>query len=348
MKLSKETKIALSAIIAGIIIYTGIIFLKGINFTKSSNIYYVEMDDVNGLAESAPVLANGVQVGLVNSVKFISDKQNVLVGIELNKGVKIPKGSTAMLTKEMLGAAKLKIVLGNKSYGFLEVNDTIIGVPSNDILSAAGAVVPDVQTVLSRIDTLAYNVNLLMTNPALVNSLYNVQALTQNVERSTKKLPEVFTNVDGLSSNLNILSSNLVGDANSLMNDAKSTLSTIQNASQSLNNLSLDIAQKLPLILNSINQITSNLSQTTDKLNQDNLDNIIKDLTSSVENLKQVTEKMTMMMNNQESTFGKIMYDDDVYNKLDSTLENASRLLQDLRENPKRYVHFSVDRKSVV
>ncbi len=342
MKLSKETKIALSAIIAGIIIYTGIIFLKGINFTKSSNIYYVEMDDVNGLAESAPVLANGVQVGLVNSVKFISDKQNVLVGIELNKGVKIPKGSTAMLTKEMLGAAKLKIVLGNKSYGFLEVNDTIIGVPSNDILSAAGAVVPDVQTVLSRIDTLAYNVNLLMTNPALVNSLYNVQALTQNVERSTKKLPEVFTNVDGLSSNLNILSSNLVGDANSLMNDAKSTLSTIQNASQSLNNLSLDIAQKLPLILNSINQITSNLSQTTDKLNQDNLDNIIKDLTSSVENLKQVTEKMTMMMNNQESTFGKIMYDDDVYNKLDSTLENASRLLQDLRENPKRYVHFSV------
>ena len=48
------------------------------------------------------------------------------------------------------------------------------------------------------------------------------------------------------------------------------------------------------------------------------------------------------MLANQESTFGKIMYDPDVYNKLDSTLDNASKLLEDLRNHPKRYVHFSL------
>ena len=74
---SKEIKIAVTAIIAIVVIYLGVIFLKGIKFSKSSNIFYVEMNDVNGLAASAPVLANGVQIGLVNSVRFVSDKQNV-------------------------------------------------------------------------------------------------------------------------------------------------------------------------------------------------------------------------------------------------------------------------------
>ena len=342
MKLSKEAKIALSAIVAVIIIYIGIIFLKGINFTKSSNVYFVEMDDVNGLAESAPVLANGVQVGIVSNVKFVSEKQNVLVSVELNKGVKIPNGSVAMLTKEMLGAAKLKIVLGNLKDGFMAVNDTIKGLPSNDLLSAAGAVVPDVQSVLAKIDTLAYNVNLLLTNPTIVNSLYNVQALTQNVERSSRQLPDVMKNVENLSSNLNVLSSNLAETANGLMSDAKSTMSTIQGASHSLSVVGNDVEQKVPLILSSVNQISSNLVQTTDKLNQDNIDEMIKNLTESVKNLNELTAKLAVMMENKDSSFGKLMNDGDVYNKLDSTLENASRLLQDLRENPKRYVHFSL------
>ena len=342
MKLSKETKIALSAIIALIIIYLGIIFLKGINFTKSSNIYYVEMDDVNGLSESAPVLANGVQVGIVGNVKFISDKQNVLVCVELNKGVKIPKGSFATLTKEMLGAAKLKIVLGDLKDGFMAVNDTLKGVPSNDILSAAGAVVPDVQSVLARIDTLAYNINLLLTNPTITNSLYNVQALSQNVERSSRQLPAVVSNVENLSSTLNTFASNLSGEANGLMTDAKTTMSNIQNASNTLYKTGKEIEQKVPLILNSVNQIGSNLSQTSDKLNQENFDETLRNLSQTVKNLNNLTDRLSAMMNNTESSFGKIMNDDDVYNKLDSTLENASRLLQDLRENPKRYVHFSV------
>ncbi len=57
---SKEIKIAVTAIIAIVVIYLGVIFLKGIKFSKSSNIFYFEMNDVNGLAASAPVLANGV------------------------------------------------------------------------------------------------------------------------------------------------------------------------------------------------------------------------------------------------------------------------------------------------
>ncbi len=352
MKISKEVKIALAAIVAAVIIYVGIIFLKGVSFTKSQNQFFVEMQDVNGLAEAAPVLANGVKIGIVNAVIFNSDKQNVLIRVELNEGVKIPKGTKAALTKEMLGAAKLKFVLGNASDGFLSVNDTIKGVASNDILSAAGELMPDVQAILTKVDTLLYNVNLLVANPAINNSLYNVQAITQNVENTSRGLPAVMGNVNGVVRNLNEVSGNFgimstdlnktVGQLDEMMNEAKIMVTNLKNASQSVDFMTSDMSRQMPQILNSANQIGSNLAQTTQKINQADMEALINNLNETVQNLNVLTQTIDTILANQESTLGKMMYDPDVYNKLDSALENASKFFDDLRNHPKRYVHFSV------
>ncbi len=352
MKISKEIKIAIATIVAAVIIYVGIIFLKGISFSKSQNRFFVEMEDVNGLAEAAPVLANGVKIGIVNSVLFNSDKQNVLIQVELNEGIKIPKGTKAALTKEMLGAAKLKFVLGNANNGFLNVNDTIEGIGSNDILSAAGDLMPDVQSILTKVDTLLYNVNLLVANPAINNSLYNVQAITQNVENTTKGLPTVMGNVNGVVRNLNEVSGNFgimstdlnrtVGQLDEMMNDAKAMVNNLRNASQSVNFVTDDMSKQMPLLLNSANIIGSNLAQTTQKINNADMETLINNLNGTVENLNFLTQTLDTILLNQESTLGKMMYNPDVYNKLDSTLENASKLLEDLRNHPKRYVHFSL------
>ena len=99
---------------------------------------------------------------------------------------------------------------------------------------------------------------------------------------------------------------------------------------------------KVPNILNSVNDIGTNLSLTTEKLKEAELDQLISNLNVSVNNLNSLTASLNDIMNNQESTLGKILYDPDVYNKLDSTLENASKLLEDLKTHPKRYVHFSL------
>lgn len=342
---SKEIKIAVTAIIAIVVIYLGVIFLKGIKFSKSSNIFYVEMNDVNGLAASAPILANGVQIGLVNSVRFVSDKQNVLLTVEFDEGVKIPKGSSASLTKEMLGAAKLKINLGDLKNGFMQVNDTIYGTSSTDILSAAGELAPQLETIMSKIDTLLSAVTVLVTNPSITNSLYNVQSLTQNVQSASKALPEMMSHFDMMSDNLYNMSSGLSsasGQVTYVMDDAKDMMANLKSASQSVENLCVDMNGKVPNILNSVNDIGTNLSLTTEKLKEAELDQLISNLNVSVNNLNSLTASLNDIMNNQESTLGKILYDPDVYNKLDSTLENASKLLEDLKSHPKRYVHFSL------
>jgi phospholipid/cholesterol/gamma-HCH transport system substrate-binding protein len=199
--------------------------------------------------------------------------------------------------------------------------------------------------MMCKIDTLLSAVTVLVTNPSITNSLYNVQSLTQNVQSASKALPEMMSHFDMMSDNLYNMSSGLSsasGQVTYVMDDAKDMMANLKSASQSVENLCVDMNGKVPNILNSVNDIGTNLSLTTEKLKEAELDQLISNLNVSVNNLNSLTASLNDIMNNQESTLGKILYDPDVYNKLDSTLENASKLLEDLKSHPKRYVHFSL------
>ena len=66
----KEFKIGLAGIAALLILFFGINYLKGINMFKPESYYYVEFEDINGLAKSSPVFANGYKVGIVNDIQY--------------------------------------------------------------------------------------------------------------------------------------------------------------------------------------------------------------------------------------------------------------------------------------
>lgn len=68
MKITKEIKIALVAIVGILIMYFGINFLKGINLFSSNNYYYMTFSDIQGLGASTPIYADGYKVGTVDAV----------------------------------------------------------------------------------------------------------------------------------------------------------------------------------------------------------------------------------------------------------------------------------------
>jgi phospholipid/cholesterol/gamma-HCH transport system substrate-binding protein len=53
-------------------------------------------------------------------------------------------------------------------------------------------------------------------------------------------------------------------------------------------------------------------------------------------------EQMTQKLNSNEGTLGLLMRDASLYQNLTSTAASADSLLIDLRQHPKRYVHFSI------
>ena len=104
---TKEVKIACAGIAAVAVLFFGIKFLRGINMFKATNYYYVAYDNIGGLTVSSPVYADGYNIGIVRNIDYDHERPgHVTVEIDVEEGLRIPKGSQAELVTEMLGTVK--------------------------------------------------------------------------------------------------------------------------------------------------------------------------------------------------------------------------------------------------
>lgn len=298
--LTKEVKIALSAIFAIIILIYGINFLKGINIFQSNNILYVAFNDISGLAESNPVYASGYRIGTVHKIEYdYAHPGNVYVAVEIEKGMRIPEGSYAELDAQMLGGVTMNIILG-QSPRMIAPGDTILGGPHKGALDKAANMVPKIEEMLPKLDSVISGVNAIVNNPATMQILQNTAALTEELKTTTHTLNKL-----------------MAGDINKIA-------ANLEPATQHLNSVSEKLDQiDYAATITSVNQTLNNLQEFTN-----NLDKGITPLLNS--------------LNSTNSTLGLLMRDRQLYDNLNNTASSADLLLKDLRNNPKRYVHFSI------
>ena len=254
-KFSKEVLIGLSVLIAGLALFFGINYLKGINLFKAANYYYVSYTNVSGLAVSAPVTLNGYQVGLVREIEYEYDNPgHVRVELSLDRKLNIPVGSEAIIESDMLGTASIALKF-SENRDFHTVGDKLVGVVSTGLMdNVKDELMPNVVVVISRIDTMLTALNTVVSDPALLQSVKRLDAITANLERSTAQLsvmmnssvPGVVTNVNELSANLNTISSDLT------------------ELSGQLKGLPIDSTMR------NVYQITQNVNDLTSKLQDDN------------------------------------------------------------------------------
>ena len=95
--MTKEVKIGLIGIAALAMLIYGINYLKGINMFQSANYYYVEYTNINGLAGSSPVFANGFKVGTVRSINY-NYKKPGHVTVEVASMISIANSLTSNIT----------------------------------------------------------------------------------------------------------------------------------------------------------------------------------------------------------------------------------------------------------
>ena len=91
MKIRREFKVGVFAVIVIAISWWGIKWLGGQNLLKTSNIYYVTYDAVPGLQESSRVNLRGVEVGNVRDIELLSDHVLVEIAIEKRYADMIPR-----------------------------------------------------------------------------------------------------------------------------------------------------------------------------------------------------------------------------------------------------------------
>ncbi len=147
------------------------------------------------------------------------------------------------------------------------------------------------------------------------------------------KLEATLSKVDTLLMTLN----RVVSDPNiqQILANAEALTANLDNSSRDLNRL---LEKDIPQMAQTFDQAGKNIVTLTEKLNRIDLEGTMAKVDGAVNNLNKTTERL----NSKDNSIGLLLNDTTLYSGLNRTVNGASALVEDLKANPKRYVHFSV------
>jgi phospholipid/cholesterol/gamma-HCH transport system substrate-binding protein len=245
---TKEVQIACVAIVALVVLYFGLNFLKGLNLFSNSNAYYLQFEDASGLSVSSPVYANGYKVGVVEEVKYdYMQPKKIVARVALDKQMRIPIGSQAEISSDLLGNLKINLVLTDNPLQFIAAGDTILGHAEKGMMGKVAEMVPAIEAMMPKLDSILTSLNTLLADPALANTLHNVEGMTANLNQT--------------SADLRLLSASLGRNVPSMMVKADSVLGNTQQLTTNL--AAIDVAAMTA----KVNQTLANVEEMTRKLN---------------------------------------------------------------------------------
>lgn len=302
MKVSKEVKVATLAIIAGAILYFGIRFLKGTEVLSTNDTYYVVYETVDGLTASNPVIINGLPVGYVDKIDLLQQRNNQLL-------VTLKIEEDVIIGRSAAAILTTSDLLGSKAI-ILDVGDISQPIDQGDTLQAqkdvgiAELLQAKSLPIIDKFDSTMTKLNYILAT--FVRDTGSVTSALENVESITLEAENLVAenrrDIGTIVTNLRVLSEALADDQTGIA----------------------------PLMVK--------LNNLADSLNQIELQATVQKLDQTLNNLQAITQKIQ----EQEGTLGKLVNDDSLYVNLNQTVADLDSLLVDLKENPKRYVRFSV------
>jgi len=307
MKISHEVKVggvALITIIAFILLYQ---FLKGTALFTSTDTYHIVYDNIAGLTESNPVEINGYQAGVVQDVRLINDGSGlILVSLSVDRQFNIPKDTKAEITTATL-IAGMKIVLRmGESREMCSDHDTISGYVATSIIDRLSETISpleeNITSIITKLDSVITALNSVFT-------------------------PEMTADIRSTMSNVSDVTAGLKEISDSRKDELMDAISEIEafTAMLSANSSTLDSTLK-------------NIGAVSDAFAKADLETSLTSLRSSLTGLDTIIGGISR----GEGSAGKLVTNDSLYTNLSNTLGSLDLLLRDMKDNPKKYVHFSL------
>lgn len=311
IKISKYTRLGFLVIACLAILIWGINFLKGIDILKKNTNYFVIYEKIDGLLESSTVTINGYQVGQVSEIKFLSDYSGRLIAtLSLQGAFKIAKGSTAkIVSSDIMGTKSIKLEIVHSAEYYNE-DDTIPGETESDLKEQVSMqVLPlkkKAEELIASLDTALTVITYIFnqrTRENLTESFENINLTVANIESSSAELKKIMGS----------------GKINSIVENLDSITGTIKQNSGNITN------------------VITNLSTLSDSLSKLNISPVFDEINSTIAGLNTIIKKL----NTTDSSAGMLLNDPVLYQNINSLAGSLDLLLKDVRNNPKRYVHFS-------
>lgn len=298
MKIAKEIKVGVLAVIAITMFVIGYNYLKGQNVFASTNKFYGIYKNIDNLLESNPVVINGYKVGHVSNVDFNNKTLELTVEITVQQSIDVPVNSVMrIINSDLIGSKAIELVLGDslllaKDGQFLETDQDESF--SQAIAGVLNPLTKRINSVLGEIDTA-------VSGADLETTLTDASLALRSFKETADKLNNL---LDGKDEHIT------------------SILENIESTSQDLKGIS----PKIDSVVTQLEQTSAELakiefSETVAKINE-----LVLEL-----------NKTTKAINGGEGSLGKLLNEDELYNHLDSTIQQLNSLLLDIEKYPSRY-----------
>ncbi len=256
--MSKEFRVGLIALVAGVLLYYGFNYLKGTDVLTKTNRFYVVYDHINGLAPGSAVNIKGVQVGRVSNIDFNQIDQEIIVEMDLQGDILLGDSTVAELSSAGFLGGEI-IVLQDKSGGaYFAPGDTLIAKVDeglSEILESAKPITDNLQITIRRINEILLGmegfgdtINITVGN---VNKM--VVEVTSALKRNNQRIDSIFVATNRLTTQLR-----------QDMLPLGATMKNMEAVSDSLKNSELKAT-----IANS-NALLQNVNRTLDSLTNSN------------------------------------------------------------------------------
>ncbi len=314
MKKSKPFTIGVTFILAIIIFIWGFNYLKGRDLFKKQMYLYAVYPTVNGLVRAKPVYINGLRVGQVNDLYFAKDMSGkIVVELLIQTDFPIPKNTVAhIFSADLMGSKSIELKLGD-SPELAKNGDTLPTSVERSLMEEVDKQMRPLkkkaEMLLSSIDTLVDAFNAVMTEA----SIKNLESSLRNLRLTIKNISNTTNAVDGM---------------------IQKEIPTISSILTSTDSLIVSLNQNT----GHINNVISNLDNITDSLAAADIKGLVDKINSSLNDINNITAQIQ----SGQGTAGKVLYNDSLYRELNKSAEELNKLLKDIRENPKRYVKFSL------
>jgi len=165
------------------------------------------------------------------------------------------------------------------------------------------------------------------------------ELVNQRLTPLQEKIESVMVSADNLLQNVNSVfddqtKSNIKGSLAQL----EVTIESFKQTSDALKGLVDENKTSISNTLTNFDKISNDLSGVSQTLAEANLKETIQGLQSTITDF----DTLLKGIEKGEGSVGKLMKDDQLYNNLEGALDQLEMLLEDMKLNPKRYVHFSL------
>lgn len=301
--MKKEVKIGIYAIVILLCAWAGIRFLSGVDVFGRHAVYYARYEQVNGVQNAAAVMIRGVKIGKVSEIRVSpDDPTSVEVVLSIPRSYRLPVDSEAKIFSTSIMGSKAIEIVLGSSQEILESGSNINSGYTKDLMAVADS---ELDYYKDKITTLVENFN---TTLKSLNSL---------VDNNNKSITEALAHLNSITAGLD----GAIGKDKQQLADI---VTSIDKFTKALSENSAHIDS----IMTNVDSVTSALAEK----------NVGESLGESLAELNSVLAKI----NGGEGTVGRLMCDEQLYANLTQASANLSALLADLKEHPKRYVHFSL------